>query len=220
MLGHGWSWQPSLGEFPVIVVDTTAPVVQITSPSVDALLSGSNATVTAQVTDIVGVTSVTVNGVAASRTSGSRASRDVERDGSDWLPVPAGGAVRFDVTALDGAGNSRTVSRLVDNDGIPSAAPAPALAPFGLDRSRATGDDLSNAFTSDFNNGITAGTVTRNGWTMTLAPGSAPPRPPFGPRRLLAVDRLGTGLDRRRGHDGHRVRVYRGREAGAARRHR
>jgi hypothetical protein len=51
------------------------------------------------------------------------------------------------------------------------------VAPFGLDRSRVTGDDLSNAFTSDFNNGITAGAVARNGWTMTLAPAVAPPRP-------------------------------------------
>jgi hypothetical protein len=118
-----------------------------------------------------------VNGVAASRTAGSAQAGTWSAAVPIGLPVPAGGAVRFDVTALDGSGNNRSLSRLVDNDGIPSAAPAPALAPFGLDRSRATGDDLSNAFTSDFNNGITAGALTRNGWTMTLAPASAPPRP-------------------------------------------
>ena len=48
---------------------------------------------------------------------------------------------------------------LVDNDGTPTA----------LDRSRSTGVDLSGSHSNDFSNGITAGTLTRNGWTTRLS---------------------------------------------------
>jgi hypothetical protein len=83
------------------------------------------------------------------------------------LPVTAGGVLRFDVIASDAASNVGASTRLVDNDGIPSVAPA------ALDRGRTDGVDQSGLFSNDFNNGVTAGTLLRNGWTVRLSNGSA-----------------------------------------------
>jgi hypothetical protein len=54
-------------------------------------------------------------------------------------------------------------TRLVDNDGIPSAAPA------ALDRGRTDGVDQSGFFSNDFTNGVTAGSLSRSGWTVRLS---------------------------------------------------
>jgi len=58
--------------------------------------------------------------------------------------------------------------KVVDNDGIPSIAPA------ALDRNRTTGVDQAGIFSSDFNNGVTAGTLVRNGWTTKASNAPTP----------------------------------------------
>jgi hypothetical protein len=165
----------TVGEFPVVVRDTTPPVGQVITPSADALLTSSPVTVTVQATDIVGVASVVVNGTPASLASGTSLS------GTWTATVPVAIApetvVEFHAVVSDASGNSIETIRVVDNDGIQSQAPPAALAPFGLDRGRTSGDDLSNAFSSEFNNGLTAGAITRNGWTATLSASAAPARP-------------------------------------------
>ena len=53
------------------VQDTTPPLVAVTSPSADAMLTAPTADVTVQVSDVVGASAVLVNGVAATRTNGT-----------------------------------------------------------------------------------------------------------------------------------------------------
>ena len=162
-------------EFPVVVRDTTLPAAQIVTPSTDAMLAGSLVTVNVQAGDIVGVAVLTVNGTPASLTIGS------PQSGTWTASVPIattpGTAIDLRAVVTDAAGNTVEAARLVDNDGISSLAPAAGLAPFALDRGRITGADLSSTFSSEFNNGVTAGAVTRNGWTVTLNASTAPPRP-------------------------------------------
>ena len=106
--------------FNVIVSDTIAPEVQITS-SPDALLSGSTFAVVVRATDIVGVAEVTVNGIAATRTAGTAQAGTWVATVPFTLPVAPGSVLRFDVRASDAAGNVGTATLLVDNDGIPAA---------------------------------------------------------------------------------------------------
>ena len=150
------------GTFNVVVEDTIPPVVQIASPSRDVLLSGASANIVLGATDVVGIVSVTVNGVAATMTSGTAQAGTWRATAPIALPVVPGAALRFDASASDASGNRGAVTLLVDNDGIPAM----------LDRDRASAADLSSVYSNDFNNGITAGTLTRNGWTATLANGA------------------------------------------------
>jgi hypothetical protein len=76
--------------------------------------------------------------------------------------VPPGSVLRFEARASDAAGNVGTATLLVDNDGIAAA----------IDRNRVTGADESGSYSNDFVLGPTAGTLTRNGWTIRLS--SAP----------------------------------------------
>jgi hypothetical protein len=147
------------GTFPVLVQDTTPPVAQITSPSTDVLLSSPSAVIVVQATDVVGVAGVIVNGVAATMTSGTAQAGTWRATVPITLPVPPGGALLFNAVASDAAGNPGAGSLVVDNDGIPSA----------LDRDRASGAAQANVYSSDFNNNVTAGTLTRNGWTAVLS---------------------------------------------------
>jgi probable HAF family extracellular repeat protein/uncharacterized repeat protein (TIGR03803 family)/YVTN family beta-propeller protein len=147
------------GGFDVLVLDTTAPLVQIASPSPDALTTASSTAVVVQVTDAVGVASIEVNGVAAILASGTR-------QAGTWraiVPAGAGRSLPIDVAATDAAGNAGAALRVVDNDGIPSIAPA------ALDRRRTDGVDQAGVFSNDFNNGVTSGTLARNGWTARLS---------------------------------------------------
>ena len=146
------------GGFQVLVGDTTAPVAQIVSPSPDALITASATDVIVQVADALGVASVAVNGVAATLFAGT------PQAGTWRATVPSGGrSLPIGVTASDAARNSGTASRVVDNDGIPSIAPA------ALDRGRTNGIDQSALSSNDFNNGVTSGTLVRNGWTARLS---------------------------------------------------
>ena len=116
----------TIREFVVTVVDTTAPAVRVLSPTPDLTLSGASADVTVQADDAIGVTAVTVNGIAAARTGGTALAGTWRATVPISLPVAPGGALRFDVLALDGRGNPGAAAGVVDNDRIPSA----------LDRSR------------------------------------------------------------------------------------
>jgi uncharacterized repeat protein (TIGR03803 family) len=165
----------SVAEFPVVVRDTTAPAGQITTPSADAMLATSPVLVNVQASDLVAVTGVTILGTSASLTAGSAQSGTWSA--SVPVSITPGAAIEFRAVIRDNAGNSTEVVRIVDNDGIQSAAPPAALAPFALDRGRTTGNDQTNVFSSEFNNGITSGTFARNGWTTTLGAVPAPPRP-------------------------------------------
>jgi hypothetical protein len=147
------------GGFPVIVRDTTAPAVQITSPLPDAMPTGATIDVQLQASDIVGVAGVTVNGVAATQASGTPQAGTWRATVSIALPVAPGGALHFDARASDAMGNAGVSTLLVDADGIPSA----------MDRTRIGNVDQSSTFSNDFNNGVTAGTLTRNGWVAKLS---------------------------------------------------
>ena len=125
--------------FNVIVSDTIAPEVQITS-SADALLSGSTFAVVVLANDIVGVAAVTVNGIEAARTVGTAQAGTWVATVPVALPVAPGGVLRFDVRASDAAGNAGTATLLVDNDGIPAA----------MDRNRVAGIDESGSYSNDF----------------------------------------------------------------------
>jgi HYR domain-containing protein len=142
--------------FTVMVRDTTAPLVQISSPGPDAVIAASPSTVTVQASDLVGVTALTVNGVAAARTSGSAQS------GTWQAQVPvnlAGVALSFTALAQDASSNSATTSLGVDNDGIASV----------IDRTTA-GVDQSTVYSSQFTDGTTFGTITRSAPnTMVIA---------------------------------------------------
>jgi alpha-tubulin suppressor-like RCC1 family protein len=148
------------GTFRITVVDTTAPAtLVITSPSTDAFFSTPTADVIVQTSDLVGVTAVNVNGVPGGLTTGTVQLGTWRATVPLALPVALGGALRFDVTVSDLAGNIRAASLLLDNDGIPQA----------MDRDRASGADQSNVFSNDFNNNVTAATIARAGWTATFS---------------------------------------------------
>ena len=147
------------GTFDVIVQDTVPPVAQITSPTRDVLLFGASVDIALDASDIVGIVSVTVNGVTATMTTGTAQAGTWRATVPIALPVAPGGALRFDAVAIDASGNRGAAGLGIDNDGIPSA----------LDRDRTSGADQSSVYSNDFNNGITAGTLTRNGWTAVLS---------------------------------------------------
>jgi len=96
------------------------------------------------------------------------------------VTITPGAANELRAVIRDGAGNSTEVVRVVDNDGIQSLVPPTVLAPAALDRGRTAGDDQSGVYSNEFNNGITTGTIARNGWTTTLSATAAPPRPLIG----------------------------------------
>jgi mannose-6-phosphate isomerase-like protein (cupin superfamily) len=73
----------------------------------------------------------------------------------------------FTAIATDASGNPGSATRVVDNDGIPSLAPA------ALDRGRTGGADQSAQHSTEFTNGVTAGTLVRNGWTTKVSKGGA-----------------------------------------------
>jgi hypothetical protein len=100
-----------------------------------------------------------VNGFAAARIAGTAQSGTWRATVPVSLPVAPGSVLQFDAHVADAAGNSRDATLLVDNDGIAAA----------LDRSRAGGLDQTHTHSNEFNNGITAGTLSRNGWTARLS---------------------------------------------------
>lgn len=152
--------------------DTTPPVALILDPGTDSLIGASPALVTVQAGDAVGVTSVTINGVAAVQIAGTAQSGTWQATVPVSLPVPIGGALIFTATAKDLAGNTASApTTIVDNDGIAAA----------IDRST-TGADQSTGYSSDyFKNSATFGSVARNGWTVSMAnlgsPGPGEPDP-------------------------------------------
>jgi hypothetical protein len=144
----------------VIVRDTTGPVAQTTLPSVDAMLTGPTAEVVVSASDVVGVTAVSVNGVAAALTAGTMHSGTWRATVPIVVPVALGGVLRFDIVATDAAGNPGYDTRFVDVDGIPAS----------MDKTRDAGLDQSDFFSNEFNNGTTSGRIIRNGWTTLLSP--------------------------------------------------
>jgi Tol biopolymer transport system component/N-acetylneuraminic acid mutarotase len=150
--------------FTVFVRDTTAPTLAILSPTADSFISSSPAAVDVQAADAVGVAALSVNGVAASLVSGTPQSGTWRAFVPVRLPVLPTGALRFTATATDGSANAASAVVTVDNDGIAAA----------IDRNRATGADESAAYTSDFNDGATAGTAARAAGTLSLSDLSAP----------------------------------------------
>ena len=158
--------------FRVTVVDTTKPTFTLVSPSRDAVLT-SNATVTINAVDVVGVTSVVDQfGTVFTRTSGTAQNglwqgtvlyprfynttwtyNNIQYRGTQpYYPVVA-------FTARDAAGNSFGAT-VIDNDGITSA----------IDRRRNDfPTDQSGVFSSEFNDGTTSGTIYTNQWFVTAS---------------------------------------------------
>ncbi|MFL6228095.1 MAG: kelch repeat-containing protein [Pyrinomonadaceae bacterium] len=158
--------------FTVHVLDTTAPALSFLSPTSESLISSSPATVDVQANDAIGVPSVSINGVAASLISGTPQSGTWRASVPVSLPVAAGGALNFNVTATDVGGNLATATVIVDNDGIAA----------GIDKDRATAAAQGAAFSSDFNDRGTPGTtvatsgtiVDRGGWSVKMSDLGAP----------------------------------------------
>jgi hypothetical protein len=131
----------------VTVSDSTPPVAVIASPGPDSLIATATTTVAVDASDVSGISSVTVNGVAATRVSGTSVSGRWESQVAINL---AATSVTFNVTVIDGAGNPGSASLVIDNDGIDSA----------IDRARNDYNaDQSGTFSQQFNDGVTSGAV-------------------------------------------------------------
>jgi len=137
-------------------VDTTLPAVAITSPGIDEVLTASSTLVTVTATDAVGVASLSVNGVAATRVAGTALSGTWQVSVPVTLPVPVGGALTFIATATDQATNMASATTVVDNDGIAAT----------IDMDSAS---FSIVFSDIALGGTTDGTITtRGGWTVSV----------------------------------------------------
>jgi N-acetylneuraminic acid mutarotase len=143
-------------------IDTVPPVVSLFGPSPDAFIATAPSTVPVEVEviDAGGVLSVTINGVNATLNGATPL-------GTRWLAnlsTPAGTALTINATAIDGAANQGHMSATIDNDGIAKA----------IDKGRTTAADESGVFSSDFNDGTTAGTLLRTGGgQVSVAPRGA-----------------------------------------------
>ncbi|MDT7603227.1 MAG: hypothetical protein QOF61_1224, partial [Acidobacteriota bacterium] len=154
----------SFASFIVTVADNTAPTVSITDPTADGFVPSSPATVRVRAEDVVGVVSVSVNGVAASLVSGTPQSGTWQAAVPVRLPLLPTGALRFTATASDAASHSASATTVVDNDGINAV----------IDKNRATAADESAGYSNDFNDGTTAGRLTRAAGTVSVSDLSAP----------------------------------------------
>jgi hypothetical protein len=149
------SGNPATATFTIRVRDTLAPQVVTSSPDRDALIATSPTTVTMQASDLVGVTGVTVNGLAAVLTAGSAQS------GTWQAQVPvnvAGVALTFTALAQDGSTNTASASLTVDNDGIAAV----------IDRTIAGLVDRSSVYSLEFTDGVTSGTIYRSAVTTQV----------------------------------------------------
>ena len=146
-----------------VQVDTVPPASSITSPAKDDMITASPATVTVSVSDVTsGTASVTVNGTAATLTSGTAQSGVWTASVPVTVPPAAGSALTFTASATDLAGNTASSPMItVDDDGIVSA----------VDHNASTNADESLIYSSDFNNGTTYGSITkRGGWIYSVVP--------------------------------------------------
>ena len=144
--------------FTVLVRDTIAPVlVGILYPSVDHVLSSSHQAVIVLVTDAVGVSGVTVNGVPASLNFATVVN-------GQWLaevPVTPFAVATLNVSVEDAAHNTSGGSLTIDSDGIAR----------DIDRARLNyQQNQESTFTNDFNDGRTSGTLGRAGGFLTARP--------------------------------------------------
>ena len=100
-----------------------------------------------EVIEAGGVTAVKINGIDA-------AAMGATAQGTLWrttVSAAAGAALTISSTATDAAGHTGTMTAVIDNDGIESA----------IDRGRASGADQRSVYSSEFNDGTTAGTISR-----------------------------------------------------------
>jgi hypothetical protein len=164
-------------QFTVSVGDTAPPALAITYPDRDAffLISGTTSSigVTVQASDAVGVSSLRVNSIAAALVSGTAQSGTWQAN----VPITRATALPFNAVAADIRGNQRSVSVVVDNDGIQSA----------IDKNRTTLADDSAVYSSSFVSGQTLGTIGNGSVYLMAAPvGNVV--------RLAAVTNGGTGV--------------------------
>ena len=135
--------------FTITVADTTSPLVRLVTPRPDDLIPTSPATVAVdvEVIEAVGVTGVKINGVDA-------VAAGATAQGSLWrtnASATAGAALTIAATATDPSGHVGSMTAVIDNDGIEGA----------IDRGRTSGADQRNVYSSEFNDGTTAGSITR-----------------------------------------------------------
>lgn len=122
--------------------DATPPAVAIASPATDTLFGSSSAVVQVQASDVVGVATVSINGVSASLVSGTVVSGTWQAS----VPVSVGALTQLAAQAVDVAGQSATGDLIVDGDGI--------SAVIDTDPS-----SFSNAFSDVPLGGTTSGTI-------------------------------------------------------------
>jgi N-acetylneuraminic acid mutarotase len=148
--------------FTITVVDTVTPALRLVSPLADDFVATApaNVTVDVEAIDAVGVTGVTINGINAT-VSGSTPA------GTLWRASVAGpapnSALTLTLRATDAAGHAGAVTAIIDNDGIAAA----------IDRNRVTGADQRGVYSSEFNDGTTAGTINRLTGSVTAVQSGA-----------------------------------------------
>ena len=132
------------------------PSVTILDPVANSILTSSSVEVTLQASDDGGVSTVTVNGVAATLIAGTAQAGTWRATVSVTLPVSVGLAIVFTATATDLQGVSTSATVTVDNDGIDSAI-----------------DNQPDVFSNDFTDHTTSNTqgtiATRSGWTVHIS---------------------------------------------------
>jgi hypothetical protein len=135
--------------FTITVADNTSPFVRLVTPRPDDLIPTSPATVAVdvEVIEAVGVSAVKINGINAVAVGATA-------QGTLWrtnVSAAAGVALTIAATATDAAGHTGAMTAVIDNDGIESA----------IDRGRTSGADQRNVYSSEFNDGTTAGSISR-----------------------------------------------------------
>jgi len=135
--------------FTITVADTAGPILTILTPDRDAVLTQASVMVSVLGIDIVGVTTLSVNGVSAILTAGSA------QNGTWQVQLtapPSGSALTVSAVGADFAANATSASLVVDNDGIAASIdPQPLL------------------FNNSFSDGTTIGTIGRPLTTIVTA---------------------------------------------------
>lgn len=153
----------SLPALKLVVVDTVAPILTVTSPADGFVTAASSVTVSGKAVDSSGLRSVTVNGTAVT----------VAADGTFSASVPlSGGSNTITVIATDTAGNSSTVTRTVKRAvsgpvlAITSPAEGALIGAASVQVSGTVSDSVSPVASVTVN-GVSAA-ISGNTWTATV----------------------------------------------------
>jgi len=163
----------SIEIFDVVVIDSVAPSIRFISPDASSQVPdlARNILAVVEVRDLVGVVSVSINGIPAVAQFGGTPQYNVWGASLPVNPsVAPGDAIRFECMASDASGNVGTSTLLVDNDGIESQIDLNRIT--NADESSFYSNDFTFARTSGYPGPETAGTIlTRSNWAVGIRNG-------------------------------------------------